>query len=173
MESTRVEVICFNKNHELFNLFDSACFCSKNLYNLATYYIRQIYIFTSRLKQNIPLNEEQIQFLSTMNEKVDDYNLFKEDECKKKNNTFKKHPYFSEKRKTVKYEFLNFLLKETDAYRSLNAQVSQQILKVVTENWISYFSSIRDWLKYPEKYTGKPKMPYYKDKIKGRNTIIL
>ena len=173
MESVRVEVQCFNKDHELYNLFDSACFCSKNLYNLSTYYIRQVYIFTSRLKQGVPLKENEIQFLEMINKKVDEYNVFKENNCKKKDNTFKKQQYFSESKKTVSFDFLNFLLKETDAYRSLNTHVSQQVLMVVIENWKSYFSSIRDWLKHPEKYTGRPSMPYYKDKTKGRNTVIL
>jgi len=49
-------------------------------------------------------------------------------------------------------------------YKKLKAQTSQQILKVLNNNWKSYFVSIRDWGKNKLKYKGMPKLPGYKKK---------
>jgi putative transposase len=57
-------------------------------------------------------------------------------------------------------------------YLSLPSKVSQQVLRLLDKNWKSFFKSIEDWKKHPEKYKGRPKLPKYKDKIKGRNLVI-
>ena len=41
------------------------------------------------------------------------------------------------------------------------ANSSQQVLRVLDKNWKSFFKSIKDWAKHPEKYTGRPKLPKY------------
>lgn len=41
------------------------------------------------------------------------------------------------------------------------ANSSQQVLRVLDKNWKSFFKSIKDWTKHPEKYTGRPKLPKY------------
>jgi putative transposase len=71
------------------------------------------------------------------------------------------------------YKLTGQLAKENQIdYRSLPAQTSQQIIKLLFKNWISFFRSIKDWKKHPNKYKGKPNLPGYKDKIKGRGIII-
>lgn len=57
-------------------------------------------------------------------------------------------------------------------YYELPTKVSQQILKLLDKNWLSFFKSIRDWSKNPSKYKGRPKLPNYKHKTKGRNLLI-
>lgn len=52
------------------------------------------------------------------------------------------------------------------------AQTAQQTLKLLDKNWTSFFASIKDWSKNKDKYTGKPSLPKYKDKLKGRYNII-
>jgi len=173
MTVIRAEVHCFNKNHESFYVLDNACFRAKNLYNKALFYIRRVYIFSSDLSQGIPLNEDGKQCIIDINKAVDDYNIFKKNRCEKTGKTFNKHLYFGKNFKTVGYDFLNFLLKPTDEYKALNAQVSQQTLKLVIKNWVSYHRAIQEWHKEPEKFTGKPGMPNYKDKVKGRSTVIV
>jgi len=42
------EQIIVNKDHELYNYCNTVCFQSKNLYNLANYYIRQNFIFNNK-----------------------------------------------------------------------------------------------------------------------------
>ena len=57
-------------------------------------------------------------------------------------------------------------------YSKLPAKVSQQVLKLLDKNWISFFESIRDWKKNPSKYLGKPSLTKYKQKTKGRGILI-
>jgi len=65
----------------------------------------------------------------------------------------------------TRYYALNLLLKESSRnYKLLKAQTSQQILKVVEKNWVSFFKAIKDWKRYPEKYNGRPRIPRYQDK---------
>lgn len=65
---------------------------------------------------------------------------------------------------------LNKLLKTEDVYKSLPAKTSQQVIIRLRNNWNAYFRAIKDWSKNPSKYTGKPKIPKYKDK-NGRNIV--
>ena len=51
-----------------------------------------------------------------------------------------------------------------DYWRLGLANSSQQILRVLDKNWKSFFKSIKDWNKHPEKYLGRPKLPKYKNK---------
>ena len=57
-------------------------------------------------------------------------------------------------------------------YSKLPAKVSQQVLKLLDKNWVSFFQSIRDWKKNTSKYLGKPSLPKYKHKTKGRGVLI-
>jgi len=57
-------------------------------------------------------------------------------------------------------------------YKSLPAQTSQQVLRLLDKNWISFFKSIKQWKKHPEKYKVMPRLPRYKHKTKGRNIVI-
>ncbi len=61
---------------------------------------------------------------------------------------------------------LSKLLAEYDQedYRALPIQTSQQVIKLLFKNWKSYFASIKDYKKNPSKYTGRPRIPKYKDK---------
>lgn len=52
------------------------------------------------------------------------------------------------------------------------AQSAQQTLRLLETNWKSFFSSIKDWSKNKDKYTGRPKLPKYKPKD-GRMVFIL
>ncbi|OZH55007.1 transposase [Hydrocoleum sp. CS-953] len=62
--------------------------------------------------------------------------------------------------------------KDSDAYRALPTKVSKQIIKCLVATWRGYFQAIKEWSKRPEKFLGKPKIPKYKDKTKGRNVVI-
>jgi len=71
------------------------------------------------------------------------------------------------------YELQKMLQNSNDTdYRAIPAACSQQILKLLDKNWISFFKSIKDYSKNPHKYTGRPKIPKYKHKTKGRFIII-
>ncbi len=64
----------------------------------------------------------------------------------------------------INYYDLEVILKEHVAYKMLPAQTSQQILRLVMDNWKSYWKEIKDYSKDKRKYLGRPKMPNYKRK---------
>ena len=62
-------------------------------------------------------------------------------------------------------------LKTTDDYKALPAKVSQLIIKQVAKSFKSYLSAIKTYFKDSSKFLGKPKLPKYKHKTKGRNVL--
>jgi putative transposase len=57
-------------------------------------------------------------------------------------------------------------------YKQLPAKVSQHVLKTLDKNWKSFFKSIRDYKTNSKNYKGRPYLPNYKHKTKGRNLLI-
>ena len=74
--------------------------------------------------------------------------------------------------KWLRYVQVEKLLKQNldypDYWELELANSSQQILRVLDKNWVSFFKSVKDWSKHKTKYTGKPKLPKYlkKDGLK-------
>ncbi len=64
----------------------------------------------------------------------------------------------------IRYNTLAGTFKTSENFKSLNAQTAQQILKVLDRSWKSFFKSIKEWSKHPEKFLGRPKLPNYKPK---------
>ncbi len=67
---------------------------------------------------------------------------------------------------------MNRLMKSQVAYKALPAKVSQQILMVLDKNWKSFFEAVKAYKADSSKFTGRPKLPKYKDKTKGRNLLV-
>ena len=72
----------------------------------------------------------------------------------------------------VNYNEMNRLMKSHEAYKALPAKVSQQILMVLDNNWKSFFEAVKAYKADSSKFTGHPKLPKYKDKVKGRNLLV-
>ena len=66
--------------------------------------------------------------------------------------------------KWIRYNSLASILKDSDCFKSLNAQTSQQTLKVLDRSWNSFFKAIKEWKIHPKKFLGRPKIPNYKPK---------
>ncbi len=64
----------------------------------------------------------------------------------------------------VSYYDLEFALQKSDCYKALPAQTAQQTLKLVIQNWISYFAALREYRRDPSKFLGCPRPPKYKAK---------
>lgn len=64
------------------------------------------------------------------------------------------------------------MLQKTNEYKLLMSQSSQCTLQVLDKAWKSFFVSIKDYIKNPNKYLGRPKIPKYKNK-NGRFTWFL
>lgn len=80
---------------------------------------------------------------------------------------------FIRNNKWIRYNELANMIKNSEPYRDLGSNVGQQTLKVLDKNWKSFFVGIRGWSKNKNKYKGRPKLPNYKDKEKGRFPLII
>lgn len=67
------------------------------------------------------------------------------------------------------YELIKRMTELNDCdYRSLKPQSSQQVIIQLGTIWKSYFKSLKSYKSNPSKFSGRPKMPSYKHKEKGR-----
>ena len=53
------------------------------------------------------------------------------------------------------------------------ASSAQGTVKLVMQNWNSFWAAIKSYNKNPDKFLGKPKMPNYLHKINGRSAVFL
>lgn len=104
-----------------------------------------------------------------------------DDFCFKSKNLYNHANYivrheFVKNNKWVRCRDLDKILKQDVAYNDYRqmptAQSAQQVLKLLDNNWKSFFKSIKDWSKNKSKYSGRPKLPRYKDK-NGRFVLTL
>ena len=65
-----------------------------------------------------------------------------------------------------------FKEKNNFDYKQLPAKVSQQTMRLVDQNFSSFFAANKDWKVNPGKYKGKPKIPKYLDSMDGRFEVV-
>jgi transposase len=70
------------------------------------------------------------------------------------------------------YNKLYHLVKNSSDYKAMPAKVSQQVLRLLDKNWKSFFEANKAYKIAPDKFTGRPSLPKYKDKVKGRNLLV-
>jgi len=88
--------------------------------------------------------------------------------------TFIMRQNFIHNKKIINYPKMDKILKRDyeEVYRSLPAQTTQQILRLIEKDWKSFFKANQQFKVNPEKFTGRPRLPGYKDKIKGLGIVI-
>src|SRR6266576_2191766 len=116
-----VEQHIITKGDPGYEAVDAAAFAAKNLYNQATYQIRQAYIHEG---------------------------------------------------KSLPYAEIFHRMKHLECYQALPRKVSNSILILIDKNWRSFRKGLKEYYENPEKFTGKPKIPGYKHKERGRNILI-
>ncbi|MGZ3599214.1 MAG: RNA-guided endonuclease InsQ/TnpB family protein [Ktedonobacterales bacterium] len=72
----------------------------------------------------------------------------------------------------LNYHEMHRRMKDHEAYRALPAKVAQWVLRTLDQNWQSFFAALAAWRADPSKFLGRPKLPGYKDKQKGRNLLV-
>jgi putative transposase len=72
----------------------------------------------------------------------------------------------------LSYPTMDKRMQSHEAYKALPAKVAQQVLKLLDKNWQAFFKAIAAWREHPEQFLGRPKLPNYKDKARGRNILI-
>lgn len=63
-------------------------------------------------------------------------------------------------------------VKHLECYQALPRKVSNSILILIDKNWKSFKNGLAAYHEDPSKFTGRPKLPGYKHKEKGRNILI-
>lgn len=71
---------------------------------------------------------------------------------------------FFKEGKWVRYNELDKTLKNSENYKQLPAQSSQQVLRLLDKNWKSFFNSMKAWKKNKTAFTGQPNLPKYRPK---------
>jgi len=71
----------------------------------------------------------------------------------------------------IPYAKLDKLMKRSPDYCALRRKVSQWVLRQVDQDWRSFFAANRSYRENPAAFTGRPKLPHYKDKLTGRNLL--
>jgi putative transposase len=80
--------------------------------------------------------------------------------------------HYIETKKYLNWYALDKALQKTEAYLALPAKVSQQVLKLLHNNWVSFFEANKVYAVKPDAFTGRPSLPKYKEKKSGRNVLI-
>ena len=60
------------------------------------------------------------------------------------------------------FDLMFKLTNNPDYYNSLPMQTTQAVIKSVLSDFKSFFTSLKEYRKHPDKYTGTPKLPGYK-----------
>ncbi|BCL79589.1 transposase [Ktedonobacteria bacterium brp13] len=74
--------------------------------------------------------------------------------------------------KYLPYAEIFHRVKHLECYQALPRKVSNSILILIDKNWRAYRNALNEWSVHPEKFTGKPNIPAYKHKEKGRNILL-
>ena len=72
----------------------------------------------------------------------------------------------------LRYAQMDKRMQSQEAYKALPAKVSQQVLKQLDDAWAAFFEACKAYKETPAKFTGRPRLPKYKDKVKGRNFLV-
>jgi putative transposase len=74
--------------------------------------------------------------------------------------------------KYLGYAEVFHLIKSHEAYQALPRKVSNDVLRLLDKNWKSFFKAIKAWGKDPSQFLGRPALPKYKNKQKGRHILV-
>jgi putative transposase len=72
----------------------------------------------------------------------------------------------------LNYHEMHRRIKDHEAYQALPAKVAQWALRLLDKNGESFFAAMEAWRKDPSQFLGRPKLPGYKDKQRGRNVLV-
>ena len=143
-------VILKNKQHNLIQYCDEMTSLAKLFKNSVIFRCRQLLTAKNKNFTNLTQNEQQV---------LDEFKLT-EDKFKPISDKYYLPSYYH-------FVHLFTITNNVDYYNNLPMQSSQQIIKECLSDFKSYFKASKDYIKHPNKYTGKPKLPGY---IKNNKT---
>ena len=74
--------------------------------------------------------------------------------------------------KYLPYAEVYHLVKQMDCYKALPAKVANALLILIHKNWVSFFKAMEAYQEDPSTFLGRPRIPGYKDKERGRTILI-
>ena len=80
--------------------------------------------------------------------------------------------HFFDTGQILSYNEIAQRMQGEESYCALPRKVSQQVLRCLDRNWKAWKEANKAYKKEPSKFLGKPKIPKYKDKEKGRNLLV-
>ena len=63
-------------------------------------------------------------------------------------------------------------IKSHEAYCALPRKVSNDVLRQLDRDWRGFFAALDAWKAGPSRFLGRPRLPRYKEKQRGRNLLI-
>ena len=72
----------------------------------------------------------------------------------------------------LNYHEMHRRMKDHEAYHALPAKVAQWVLLLLDKNWQSFFATLEAWRADPSRFLGRPRLPGYKDKQRGRHLLV-
>lgn len=131
---------------------------AKNLYNIASFYIRNAY--SASIKSNADHFPHEKQVLEELNGVVDELNVIRQ-----KHHSTPIHIIDHEHR-FVSMQHLDGFFKVRDQidHSALPAQANQNVLHMLYRDWKSFFVALADYKAHPDKYEAIPHIPRYADK---------
>ncbi|MCR5747216.1 MAG: transposase [Lachnospiraceae bacterium] len=164
---TEEHSITYESQKDLFREIDHYCYLSKNLSNAVNYLVKQCYRIHRKLKLGEIPDSWEKGIIYHVNRALHQYNLSRSESKQLRyideNNGFIADAYF-----------LSYYMKKWDVYREMPyATCSQICIQEKCREWKSYFRSIREYRKHPDKYLGCPRTPGYLDPEHGRGRIVI
>lgn len=142
---------------DIYEIYKSLLESAKELYNQALFYERNVFTGCNKLKEGKDLFDNEKEAISYVND-----NLFL---CLNKSGE-EVYQRVDENHRSISYNHLQKLLYKTnnEAYfnNDLPPQTRNKIIDLACKNMKSFFTSIKEYVKSPEKFKGKPKLPGYK-----------
>src|SRR5215470_7622032 len=74
--------------------------------------------------------------------------------------------------KYLPYAEIFHRIKHLECYQALPRKVSNSILILIDKNWKAFFEALKSYHEEPTAFTGRPRLPGYKHKERGRNLLI-
>src|SRR5919108_2045787 len=72
----------------------------------------------------------------------------------------------------LNYYDIHAQMKRHEAYQALPRKVSQQVLRMLDQNWQGFFAAFKAYCADPSKFRKRPGLPRYLDKTDGRYVLV-
>ena len=156
-----------SRHKELFKETDAGCYRAKNLSNSVQYLICQCYRIHQKLKNNGILDPWEEEMVSSINKAITAYNTGRDPK-----KTLR--PVDADTGYIADAYVLSWYMKPMDVYRAMPYATCAQIcIQEKCRQWKSFYRSLSEYGKNPDKFLGRPKKPGYLDPGKGRGSLVI